>query len=133
MLWRSRTSFSVIGIFISRTKRITAEIRITSVIEMMMIKMAGVNAARRAGISMETTSEEIITIKMKAEMMVPRSESFMEIRNFVIIGRDVFSTLIPSISIQTKKRSSTMSEPMGPTRSIEIFTMPDHKPTEVCI
>lgn len=67
------------------------------------------------------------------EMMVPRIASFMDIRNFAIIGRDVFLTLIASISIQTMQKSSTTSKPMGPTRSTEKFTMPDRKPTGVGI
>ena len=129
MRWGSRTSFSVIGIFISRTRRITADIRITNAIEMMMIKTAGVNAARRAGTSMGTTGEEMVTAEMTAEMLDPRSASFMDMRNFATIGEGVFLTRTASISIQTKQRSSTTSKPMGPTRSTEKFTMPGHKPT----
>ena len=40
-------SSSVIGIFISRTRRIIAEIRVISGIEMMAIKTAEISAARR--------------------------------------------------------------------------------------
>ena len=100
---------------------------------MMMIKTAGISAARRAGTSIGTTGGEITTVGMTAEMMVPRIVSFMDIRNFAIIGRDVFSTPIISISIQPKQRSFSMNKPMGPTRSIEKFTMPDRKRTGVGI
>ena len=129
MRWGSRTSFSVIGIFISRTRRITAEIRITNAIEMMMSKTAEVNAARRAGISMVTTGAERVTAEMTAGMVDPRSASFMDMKNFATIGKDAFSTRIASISIQTKQKSSSTSKPMGPTRSTEKFTMPGRKPT----
>ena len=126
-------NFSVIGTFISRTKRITAEIRIINATEMMMSKTVGENAARPVGTSMGTTGREEVTAEMAAEMMVPRSVSFMDMKNFAITGRAVFSTLIASISIQTMQKSSTTSKPMGPTRSTEKFTMPDRKPTGVGI
>ena len=114
--------------FISRMRRVTAEIRIRSVrMGIATIKIAGINKTQYAKISTETVGEEIITTEMTAEMTAVNNAYYMDIRNSGTVGRGVFSILTTSISIQTKQRTFLTSKSMDPTCFTEKSTKPDCK------